>query len=102
MWLIVLLTNQVSFNCVRCVRIYWKQPLLPGGIDMLAGTIFQTVIVVLGALLSAGGALLYFQHVHLERPAIGVFNARDIVIIIFFVLTLPFLYILLPSGVLIA
>ena len=68
---------------------------------MLAGTIFQTVIVVLGALLATGCALLYFQRVHLERPAIGVFNARDIVIIIFFVLTLPFLYILLPSVVLI-
>jgi hypothetical protein len=68
--------------------------------DFLMGLFFQTVVVLCGALASAGCALLYFQHVHLERPAVGVFNSRDVIIVFCFVLVLPFLYILLPSVVL--
>lgn len=70
--------------------------------DFLTGLFFQTVVVLFGALASAGGALLYFRRVHLERPAVGVFNARDVMIVFFFVLVLPFLYVLLPSPVLTA
>jgi hypothetical protein len=70
--------------------------------DFLTGLLFQTAVVLLGALASVGCALLYFRRVHLERPAIGVFNARDVVIVFCFVLVLPFLYILLPSPVLTA
>lgn len=68
--------------------------------DFLTGLFFQTIIVVFGALASAGCALLYFQRVHQERPAVGVFNGRDVTIVFCFVLVLPFLYILLPSAVL--
>ncbi len=68
--------------------------------DFLMGLLFQTAVVLCGALVSAGCALLYFQRVHLERPAVGVFNGRDVMIVFCFVLVLPFLYILLPSVVL--
>ncbi len=68
--------------------------------NFLMGLLFQTAVVLCGALVSAGCALLYFQRVHLERPAVGVFNGRDVMIVFCFVLVLPFLYILLPSVVL--
>jgi hypothetical protein len=68
---------------------------------LMATILFQTIVVLFGSLLSASCALLYFRRIRLERPAIGVFNARDIVIVMVFVLTLPFLYILLPSTALV-
>lgn len=57
---------------------------------------FQTLTVLIGALASAGCALLYFRHVRLERPAIGVFNGRDVGVLIFFILILPLIYLVLP------
>lgn len=63
-------------------------------------TIFQTVVVILGALLTSVCALLYFRRVRLERPPLGVFNPRDIGIVLIFILTLPFLYLILPTQVL--
>jgi hypothetical protein len=63
-------------------------------------TIFQTVVVFIAALLAPLLALLYFRRVRLERPALGVFNARDILLILVFILSLPFLYLVLPSYVL--
>ena len=63
---------------------------------MLQQSLFQATFATIGALICAVGALLYFQRVRLERPAIGVFNTRDVVIVGFFILILPFLYILLP------
>jgi hypothetical protein len=42
----------------------------------------------------------YFRKVRLERPAIGVFNGRDIVILFGFIVTLPVLYLSLPPMVL--
>ncbi len=66
---------------------------------LLQQSLFQAVFSMIGALLCAVGALLYFQRVRLERPAIGVFNTRDVVIVGFFILVLPFLYVLLPLYV---
>jgi hypothetical protein len=63
-------------------------------------TIFQMVVVFIAALLAPLLALLYFRRVRLERPALGVFNTRDILLILVFILSLPFLYLVLPSYVL--
>ena len=65
-------------------------------------TIFQTVVVFIAALLAPLLSLLYFRRVRLERPALGVFNTRDIALILVFILSLPFLYLILPSWVLTA
>lgn len=69
--------------------------------DLIQGTIFQTMVVLIGALATVSCAVLYFQRVSLERPPIGYFNARDIVVLFVFILVLPFLYLVLPSPVLI-
>jgi hypothetical protein len=66
---------------------------------MLGETFFLTGTVLVGALISAACALFYFQRVRLERPAIGVFNFRDIAVLLFFILTLPLLYIVVPLWV---
>jgi hypothetical protein len=67
---------------------------------MLEQTVFQTIVVVFGSLATAAAALAYFRRVRLERPAIGCFNARDIVILFVFIVTLPVLYLYLPPIVL--
>jgi hypothetical protein len=67
---------------------------------MLEQTVFQTAVVLFGALSTTSAALFYFRKVRLERPAIGVFNGRDIVILFGFIVTLPVLYLFLPPIVL--
>ena len=67
---------------------------------MLVQTLFDTIIVLGGALLTSACALLYFRRVRLERPPLGVFNPRDIAVLLFFILALPFLYLILPTVVL--
>jgi len=68
--------------------------------DMLGQTIFQTIVVLFGALLTSACALLYFRRVRLERPPLGVFNPRDVGVLLFFIFALPLLYLVLPSVVL--
>src|SRR5713226_4135516 len=68
--------------------------------DMLGQTIFQTIVVLFGALLTSACALLYFRRVRLDRPPLGVFNPRDVGVLLFFILGLPLLYLILPSYVL--
>jgi hypothetical protein len=58
--------------------------------------------VFCGSLATAGSALVYFQHVRLERPPIGVFNSRDIVMLLCFIVALPLIYLFLPGQVLTA
>jgi hypothetical protein len=67
---------------------------------MIEQTVFQTAVVLFGALSTSAAALFYFRRIRLERPAIGVFNARDIVILFGFIVTLPVLYLYLPPDVL--
>ncbi len=67
---------------------------------MLGQTIFSIIVELIGALATAGCALLYFQHVRLQRPPVGVVNARDLCVLLFFIVTLPVLYIVLPGIVL--
>ena len=62
----------------------WEQDLT------LFGVIMTGVIVV------CGGALIYFRRVRTDRPPIGTFNARDVVILLVFVGILPFVYGWLP------
>ncbi len=67
---------------------------------MFIQTTFDASVVLGGALLTSICALLYFRHVRLERPPLGVFNPRDIAVLLFFILSLPFLYLILPTVVL--
>ena len=69
---------------------------------MLGRTVFQSIVVTSGALLAVLGALWYFRRVRVERPAIGVFNSRDLVVLGSFVVLVPFLYLALPGPVLTA
>ncbi len=69
--------------------------------NMLIGTIFQLVVAVVGSSLISLLALLYFRRVRLERPPIGVFNTRDIVLMVTFIVLLPFLYLILPTWLLV-
>lgn len=67
---------------------------------MLQGTVFQTIVILFGALATITGAVLYFQRIRLERPAVGLFNGRDILVLFAFIIALPFLYLVLPTAVL--
>ena len=67
--------------------------------DLFAIT-FQTIVVFIAALGPPLLALLFFRRVRLERPALGVFNTRDILIVLFFIMSLPFLYLVVPSFIL--
>lgn len=67
---------------------------------MTGQTVFQVIVVSMGALATGGGAILYFKRVRLERPAIGTFNTRDLVILFGFIVVLPAFYLILPSPVL--
>jgi hypothetical protein len=62
----------------------WEQTLT------LLGVIMTGVIVV------CGGALAYFRRVRMDRPPVGTFNARDVVILLIFIGILPFVYGWLP------
>jgi hypothetical protein len=67
---------------------------------VLAQTLFQAVVVSVGALGTAAAALAYFRTVRLERPAIGAFNSKDLVILAVFIVVLPILYLAVPGPVL--
>jgi hypothetical protein len=62
---------------------------------------WSLVAVILGyALLVPLGAVLYLRRVRVPRPPVGVFNGRDIVVMMGFVLALPYFYLALPGAVL--
>jgi len=67
---------------------------------MLTQTLFQVAVVSTGAVGTAVASLAYFCRVRLDRPAIGAFNSRDLVILATFIVLLPVLYLALPSPVL--
>jgi hypothetical protein len=62
--------------------------------------IYQATVVCIGAVLAVAAALVFFRHVRLQRPAIGTFNGRDIVVLFVFIVTLPILYLTVPHAVL--
>lgn len=67
---------------------------------MLGNVIFQSIVALVGALLISVSAVVYFQRVRLERPSIGTFNGRDVVVVGIFITALPLLYLLLPTNIL--
>ncbi|HKE67449.1 MAG TPA: hypothetical protein VKB59_22815, partial [Micromonosporaceae bacterium] len=70
-------------------------------VDLLVPqTIMQLVVVLVGAMATCAASLVYIGRVRLERPAIGVFNGRDVVVLFVFIVTLPVLYLVLPHAAL--
>jgi plastocyanin len=67
---------------------------------MPAETVFQIAVGVVGSLAGALCALAYFRRVRLERPAVGTFNGRDLVVLAFFIVALPVPYLLVAPAVL--
>jgi hypothetical protein len=69
-------------------------------ISLLQQTLTEFGVILTGVTLVSVGALVYFRRVRIERPPIGTFNGRDIIILLAFIVTLPFLYALLPNWLL--
>ena len=63
-------------------------------------SIFQVCVSIIGSMAACVGALYYLRRVRLERPAIGRFNGRDVMILFTFLIVLPGLYLLLPEWAL--
>jgi hypothetical protein len=59
-------------------------------------TTIELGVILTGAIVVCAGALAYFRWVRMERPPVGTFNARDVVILLAFVGVLPFVYGWLP------
>ncbi|MGW7546438.1 hypothetical protein ACWGKQ_35830 [Streptomyces sp. NPDC054770] len=59
--------------------------------------VFVTLAIALGVSLAS---VAYFRRVTLPRPAVGAFNGNDMVIMMGFVIALPFLYLSLPGWLL--
>src|ERR1700726_4427223 len=66
-------------------------------ISLLQQTLTEFGVIMVGVTLVCAGSLLYFRRVRMERPPIGTFNGRDIVILLVFISVLPFLYAVLPN-----
>jgi hypothetical protein len=54
-------------------------------------------VLLVGIVVISTAAVFYFRRVRMERPPIGTFNGRDIVILVTFISALPFLYGYLPN-----
>ncbi|MFD9080846.1 hypothetical protein [Streptomyces erythrochromogenes] len=61
---------------------------------------FQLAVTAALALAVVGGTIAYFRAVRTARPPVGVFNGRDIFMMMGFVLALPYVYLALPGVVL--
>ena len=62
--------------------------------------VYQAAVVCAGAVLAVLAALVFFQNITLQRPAIGTFNGRDVIVLFVFIVTLPILYLTVPHAVL--
>jgi hypothetical protein len=71
-------------------------PIQP--ISMLQQSVTELGVIVTGTAVVCGGALAYFRRVRIERPAVGRFNARDVMILLVFIGVLPFVYGWLPIA----
>jgi hypothetical protein len=69
-------------------------PIQP--IPMWEQTLTEMGVILTGVTLVCGGSLLYFRRVRMERPPVGTFNARDVVILLIIIGILPFIYGWLP------
>jgi len=61
-------------------------------IPMWEQTLTELGVILTGALLVCALALAYFRRVRMERPLVGAFNARDVVVLLVVVGVLPFVY----------
>ncbi|MCB5183285.1 hypothetical protein [Streptomyces antimicrobicus] len=61
---------------------------------------FQLAVTTALALAVCAGAIAYFRSVRTPRPPLGVFNGRDIFLMMGFVLALPYVYLALPGATL--
>lgn len=71
-------------------------PKVSEPISLLQQTATEFGVILVCVTLVSLGALYYFRRVRMERPPIGTFNGRDIVILLTFIVALPFLYGYLP------
>ncbi|HEV7655354.1 MAG TPA: hypothetical protein VGP36_11580 [Mycobacteriales bacterium] len=70
-------------------------------VDMLVPqTMVQVAVVLFGAIATCLFATGYLRRVRLERPAVGTFNGRDVVVLFVFIVALPMLYLILPHWAL--
>lgn len=65
-------------------------------ISLFQQTATEFGVILAGVTAVCSGALCYFRRVRMDRPPIGTFNGHDIVILLAFIVTLPFLYGYLP------
>jgi hypothetical protein len=72
-------------------------PLQP--IPMWEQTCTEMGVILTGTTAICAGALAYFRRVRMERPPVGTFNARDVVILLVIISVLPFAYGWLPIPV---
>lgn len=63
-------------------------------------TIFELITALVCTAATMAVALWYLRRVRMERPAIGRFNGRDVVVLFAFLVALPTLYLLLPQWAL--
>jgi hypothetical protein len=56
-------------------------------------------VVLSGLIVVCAGGLAYFRYVRMERPPVGTFNTRDVVILLVVIGVLPFVYGWLPDTV---
>jgi hypothetical protein len=63
-------------------------------------TLMSLICGTLTALLVGTVAWVYLRRVRIERPAIGVFNRRDVGVLFFLLVTIPVLYLNLPRWLL--
>lgn len=71
-------------------------PVLIFPIPLWEQTLTSFGVIMTGAILVCAGALAYFRRVRMERPAVGTFNTRDVVILLIVIGVLPFVYGWLP------
>lgn len=61
---------------------------------------FEFITALIGTLATIACSLWYLRRVRMERPAIGRFNGRDLVVVVSFLVILPTLYVALPEWAL--
>ena len=66
-------------------------------IPLLQQSLIEFGVTMVAAVTVSTGALAYFRRVRMERPPVGTFNGRDVVILMVFICTLPFLYAIFPN-----
>jgi hypothetical protein len=66
-------------------------------IPLLQQSFIEFGVTLTASVTVATGALYYLRRVRMERPPVGTFNGRDIVILMTLIVVLPFLYAVMPG-----